>query len=542
VLATLVALALALIVTAVAYAMPPGGPAENRGAAVVTLERRVVPPVGSALPDPGVVRFTGTGYTPGETVFVKVDDGVVEPATAVTGPPNVDTESEGDWFTYFTANSAGTVTGTVNLAAARSGDAARLASGKHHLRLLSNRNDEPRSIHVDFTVDGQLPAAESRNGRVVQLGPGPEVPVAESSPRAWDDIPKLVVGSKVSYSLSGYQAGQQVAVRDRDSANVVTTIQTDGSGKAYGTFDVPAGVQASGGASWFRFVSGGALGGTASEAVTPYAVDRAAPARDVTIVANALRGGTAKLSGTGLKKEAWYQSLDRKSQTITARLDGTGPALVARAANDGTLSADLPIPATTPLGVHRVVVHVGYRAEYDFPQAVLVRDVNVVDKLPAGSGDGSGAGAGSGSGSGSGAGGGSGSGSGSGGGSGSGSGGGSAAGNPNLPRLSSKSLKSDAKGRIAVQLARGTRKLSTTVSLATKAKVAVAGRKRIVTLAKTVRVSVAPGAKALSVRLTLTRQGRALLRAQPRKKGLKVVLTVAPKGARATSTTVTLTR
>lgn len=537
-LATLIA---ALVATP-AMALPPGGPNEQRGGAAITLTARVVQPVGTPNggANVGKVRFTGTGFTDHELVQVKIDDGAVRPDPAARPPaPDGAQPNSDDWFVALEATgAAGTLTGEVDLADVLADDADELLSGKHHLRFVSTYTDggtnRGRSIHADFVLGAVLPKGEVPvAGRAVTLGPGADVPVAQTPARTFDDIPKLLPGSLVPFDATGYTPGQKISIKDRDAGAVLATLTADANGHAATMLPLPADV-AAGGTSWLR-VQGDSATGNQSSHVAPYAVAPAATPSTLDVAATAQRGRGLALAGTGLLKAPFYLTGNpADGQTVTARLDGTGTPFDVRADATGTLAGELPIPADTPLGPHTVDLYVGFRAGSDAPQAVYRRTVEVTEfvanptpetpttpgtpttpttpQTPIAAPPG-----------------------------------GQASTPPQRPgapaperaaHVASSSLRA-AKQRVAVRLGRGSVGRTVAVTVRTRAKVRVGRRSRVVTLAQVTGAALKAGTagQSTTLRLRLTAEGRALLRRVPK---VRVVVRVAPRGAKAFSRTVWL--
>lgn len=155
---------LAIAGATAASAIPPGGAVDNPQGAVAT-----VTPSPAA---PGtVISFTGTGFTEGETVTVKIDDGaILKPGGS-------------DQFAVVTGQAGGTISGTVDLSQAA--PASPVAAGDHWLRFLSSK---PRSLKAAFTV--QVPATNpggstpetTPGGTTTPTTPTPTTPVAPKGP------------------------------------------------------------------------------------------------------------------------------------------------------------------------------------------------------------------------------------------------------------------------------------------------------------------------------------------------------------------------
>lgn len=353
------ALAALALWPATALAIPPGGPSENRGGAVITLDALVVAP-GAA------VAYHGTGFNAGEVVSIKVDDGLVLPQTPAGGA---------DVFATVTAGEDGTIAGSVDLAGVRSDYAAELASGKHLLRFLSGA---PRSIHADFAVTGgALPVATVGTGARAFIGPAADLPVAYLANHPYDDIPKLVAGSVVPYRLSGFDPGSTVSVKVNDGAvpapgvpnGVFGTVTIDANGNAAGTIAVPTTTP---GTSWLRFLAPG------RSVWAPYAVV-ASDGRDIAITTPApAPGSVVAFHGTGLLRspQDYWPADGDGGQTVHVRLDGTGAPL-ALEAGSGTLDGSLRLPDDIAPGTHALVFYVGFVEQADGPQAVLARTFTV---------------------------------------------------------------------------------------------------------------------------------------------------------------------
>lgn len=139
----------------VAAAIPPGGVDEVPGGAVATVTNSPVA-VG------GVVSFSGTGFTEGEQVNVKIDDG------------SVLTSGKTDVFTVATAKADGTVSGVVDLSKAAAD--SPVVAGNHLLRFLSLHNGVRRSLHADFVVGTGASAGTPAAGDAVTPAPGAATP------------------------------------------------------------------------------------------------------------------------------------------------------------------------------------------------------------------------------------------------------------------------------------------------------------------------------------------------------------------------------
>ncbi|WP_022927407.1 hypothetical protein [Patulibacter americanus] len=532
----LLATLLATLFAAPAMALPPGGPNETRNGATLTVNPTFVTPGGT-------VAFSGRGFTPGEVLVVKVDDGDVKPTVVPPTPPG-GVPNATDGFTWVTADGEGAVQGTVNLADTSANDQAKVASGKHHIRLISS---SPRSIHADFAVHPAGPAQNTLSADVA-VAPAADQTVNWGDRGPFVDIAELVPGSLIPYRIKGFGPHQVVGVKVDDlnlpsagiPGGVWTTIQTDADGAASGLLTLPdtLGTPRQGstatpasphgdGSHWLRFL-GGSLENAAGEkgpsrsVAAAYSVDATASPRTADVAVAAQRGRSLSLTGTGLQKRFFYLSNtpgnSGDGQTVTARLDGTGTPFDVRANNDGTLTGAVPIPAGTSLGTHTVDLYVGFRAGSDFPQAVYRRTFEVTEFVPDPTPQPPAA--------------------------------------PPTPtviaipsrptptperaaRVASTSLKA-AKNRIALKISRGSVARKVAVTVRTKAKVRVGKRKKVVTLAKaTTTVRAGTAKQSTTVKLKLTAQGRALLK---RVTKVRVVVRVAPtaKGAKATTRTVWL--
>lgn len=545
-----------------ARAIPPGGAVENRAGASIAVTGDVVKPVTAGDPASGIVAFTGSGFASGEVLLVKIDDGAIAPdkTTRPTPPPNVTPQSD-DWVAIAVATGSGTISGSVDLRNVADADDAKVSTGKHLLRFVSS---QPRSIHADFAVKSTLPASDPglAKGAKVALGPPADLPLSWSATQPFEDIPKFVTGSKVPFRVTGFSPNQTVSVRIDNGAVVAATPQpdptnpggtlptgvwdrfiTDTSGAASGYLNVPTDSSFPG-VHWVRFLaSPTSIGGDNRSLHATYEVDSTAAARTVGVAASGQRGRSVTLTGSGLLKEAFYLNGGAGNtgdgQTVTARIDGTGVPFSVRANNDGSLAGELPIPSDTALGTHKVVLYVGFRANSDFPQTVQERTFEVTEfvpdpvvvtppgttTLPP------------------------------------------ATSNPVVPppaaapvvpatpavpsaptasraaTISSSALRATKRGRVALSLVRPSATTKVAVSVRSKARIRVAGRraKKLVTLvqAKTVTLKAGTAKQRIALSLPLTKEGRAALK---RAKTLKVVVRVAPasKGAKAITKTVNL--
>ncbi len=371
------ALVLAVALPAAASAIPPGGPQENRNGATITVGADVVQP-GS------LVSYTGSGFTAGETLTIKVDDGLVLPVLAsrpeAPAGANPSVPYTADAFAQVVADASGNVSGTVNLAIAQPAFAAELASGKHLLRFVTSA-PAPRSVHVDFAVSSTLPAPVVGSGATAVIGPAADLPVDYMANHPYDDIPKLRAGSVVPYRLTGFSPNQTLSIKINDGAikppgtpdnGVVGTVTTDASGNAAGTIAVPTDTI---GTFWLRFLASG------RSVYAPYAV--VADTGDIQVTQSVLPGTSVGFSGTGLLRSPIdYWPLDNDGgQTVSARLDGTGTPITLKASN-GALAGAVPLPADIPLGTHTVTFFVGFTAQNDGPQKVVTRTFTVVSELP----------------------------------------------------------------------------------------------------------------------------------------------------------------
>jgi hypothetical protein len=545
-------------------ALPPGGPNEQRGGASVTITDRVVQPVGSTTPPPanvtqpvGKVRFTGTGFSEGELVQVKIDDGAVRPDQKVRPPaPEGSQPNSDDWFVAVRATGTpGTISGEVDLADVLAADAPALKAGKHHLRFVSTYGPQGqtkgRSIHADFAISDVLPRPSNVNGGRLTLGPGAAIPVAETPEREYDGIPKLL-GTLVPYAVSGLDPNQVFNLRLNDSQTFLLQDAVAGpDGTASGLVAMPAAASQNPSVNWLRLLTG-TKGGTVRSIVAPFALPRCTLGRSVLVSTTAPQGGTLRVVGTGLLKEAFYLNgtpgNTGDGQTISVVVDGAAAQHI-RADNTGRIDGTIPVPTDAAVDSDvSVTVYSGFRAGSDFPQAVWRRTFRVTAA-------------------------------------------GTDAGplpdpepmaalprecdpateppsdppittTPQAPpavvtppapkpapmpapaperaaRVASTSLKV-AKNRIALELARGSVARKVAVTVRTKAKVRVGKRTKVVTLAKATSTLKAGTAKqSTTLKLKLTAEGRALLK---RVTKVRVVVRVAPtaKGAKATTRTVWL--
>jgi hypothetical protein len=542
----LLATLLAALFAAPAMALPPGGPNEQRGGAMLGVSPTFATPPNAEVETSGIVSFSGQGFTPGEVLVVKVDDGAVRPTTVPATPPG-GVPNATDGFTWVTADGAGAVQGTVDLKQTRAADQPKIAQGKHHLRLISGT---PRSIHADFVVAARATGpTQARGSSAAFVGPGADQPVSWlPGDQPFADIPTFIPGSLIPYRVSGYPAGQTVSIKvdngGPDNPMNPTTPRTDpltggnlpadvwhrfvvgADGTASGVFAGPTDASKAGG-HLLRFLGARTTTEPAPADNTshwaPFAIEAGAASRTVDIAAAAQRGRALSLTGSGLLKTPFYLSYGPGNtgdgQTVTARLDGTGTPFDVRANNDGTLTGALPIPADAALGTHTVDLYVGFRAGSDFPQAVYRRTFEVTEFVPDPTPQ-----------------------------------------PPTTPpapptvtaipsrptpaperaaRVASTSLKV-AKNRIALKLARGSVARKVAVTVRTKAKVRVGKRTKVVTLAKATSTLKAGTAKqSTTVKLKVTAEGRALLK---RVTKVRVVVRVAPtaKGAKPTTRTVWL--
>jgi hypothetical protein len=537
-LATALLLVLAAGVWAtVALAIPPGGPRENRPAGwVVSLDRKVVPSDDATYTNPGKVTFTVSGVPVGTVLNAKIDDGLVLPAAPEAGT---------DVFKVVTVPEGGAATGTIDLATAKEEFRNALRTGRHNVRLVGSGY----SFRLDFVVrkDATINLAAGIGGspgRTAVVGPGPDQPLAWTNltgPYAF--FPQLTVGSLIPYYAAGFAPGQVVRVQVDDGlpnpspitgqpGTVWAVLRADADGAVRGLFDFPPVTGTGGqGSHWLRFLTGATEGGTAGSQYAPFAVKAPTSTRVLDVAASAQRGRALTFSGTGFVREpADYTPIAGTGQTLTARVDGTGPPIDVLADGAGVVSGSVPIPADTPKGVHKLVVYQGFRTESDYPEAVYERSFEVTEFVP----------------------------------------------DPVVttptettpvvttpttttpttttpvtpptttpkPRsakVASTKLKATKTGRVSLSIARPSVTTKATVSVKTKSKVRAPGAKRkaIVTLVKakslTLKAGTAKGRTTVS--LTLTKTARALLK---RSGSLKVVVRVTPKGGKPFTKTLTL--
>lgn len=502
------------------------------GSAWLQVDRTFVPPAGDgSASDPGIVGFSGAGYSPGEVLVVRIDDGEVLPAAAPPIPPGGDPALD-DGFAWVVADGDGRVAGQVDLAGARPADRDTLAAGKHVVRLESSSwfnvlPENPaivarRTLHVDFAVrSGAVPNADLAAD--VKIGPGnwhggswlyrvPFVP--------YSGIPKLTGNSSIPYRIAGFGPHQRVAVKVDDTDlpagslpdGAWAVIETDASGAAVGMLDL-RGLAMQPGAHWLRFVAGAPSfgGGPVRSVAAAYAVidDRSSPPRVVDVAPSVQRGRSLPVTGRGLLKEPFYHvdlpGSIANGQTVRARLKSSGEEpLLAHADNAGSLNGWLPIPRDTPLGPQTVQIYVGFYAGNDFPQLAIERQIEVTDVPP-----------------------------------------------PKdetvppavrWPALTGATrVKATKQHRVSLRLKRGSERVRTTVTVrtASKHRVGASKKRRTVAVAAKRTLTVPAGNGTTKLTLRLTSAARTLLR---QRKSVRVDVRVAPQGGTATTKRITIRR
>ncbi|MEV4421453.1 hypothetical protein AB0L40_15940 [Patulibacter sp. NPDC049589] len=531
-IATTVALVLTVAAglwATVAFAIPPGGPVELHPSGwTAKLDRRVVPSGDATyggVTNPGKVTFTVDGAPAGTEINAKIDDGLVKPAVA---------QAQDIVKTVTVPVGGGPVSGTIDLATdVLPSEVAKLRSGRHNIRLVGSGY----SFRLDFAVRSDLapggPASGSA-GRTAVVGPATDQPLGWANlSEPYGFIPQLQVGSLIPYRATGFDPGQTVVLKVDDNAfptpdpnppvpsdlTIWALLTADSNGVVSGVLDLPSVTAADRqGTHWLRFLTG-LYGGTSGSQFAPFAVKAATNTRVLNVATAAQRGREVALSGTGFKREPDdYTPFPAAGQTLTARLDGTGPAVDIRADGDGNLSGTLPVPADAALGEHTIVFFQGFRKESDYPEAVYRRSVTVTEFVPDKV----------------------------------------IIQPPTVPtettpivvpkpvparpaKVSSKSLKATKKGRVSLSLLRPSVAGKAAVSVTSKKKIRLKGAKKakILTLVKSATFSLKAGtAKQTSVlSLKLTKEARSYLK---RVKSVKVVVKVAPKGGKAFTKTLTL--
>ncbi|MDQ8044592.1 MAG: hypothetical protein AAGC46_04690 [Solirubrobacteraceae bacterium] len=221
---SVVAVALTGTGGSVAAALPPGGAVDNPQGAVA-----------SVAPNPAnlgtVITFSGTGFSAGEQVSVKIDDGKI-----------LKKGSTSDVLTVVEADAAGAVTGTLDLSQVNA--STPVVAGAHNVRFLSGF---PRSLHADFAVVDPAAAPTPTPapgqptptpGAGVQPTPVPAAPAATpvaktggtvvESPITLASTTLTVSKAKVSIGLRAGAAGSAGTVKLRTAARV----KVGGKGKA----------------------------------------------------------------------------------------------------------------------------------------------------------------------------------------------------------------------------------------------------------------------------------------------------------------------
>jgi len=360
-LAGTTALLLLALAPQAAQAIPPGGPLERRDGATVTLGANVVAPGGD-------VTFTGAGFGNASVVSVKLDDGLLLPATG---------DGAADVLLRVTADGSGAISGTIHLAGVRAADQAAVATGVHRLRFLTST--PARSVHADFAVKALTGPPHIPGGATVALSPPADQPLdfpfSGDPDLPYDDLPRLVAGSAIPYRFSGFDANQPMTLKVDDGANLATpTADAGGAGAGYAAADVAVGTH------WIRFLSG-VPSGTARSIRAPFEVVSNA-GRGVLASTSAVPGGNVAFSTTGLTRSpADYVPSPAAGQTLQARLGGQAPVR-ATASAAGVADGLVPVPSGLAPGTYDVAFWVGFAVQNDFPQALFVRRVTVAAALP----------------------------------------------------------------------------------------------------------------------------------------------------------------
>jgi hypothetical protein len=214
------ALAGAITAVSVASALPPGGVAEQPNGAAATVAPNPVTAGTKVL-------FTGTGFSNGEQVSVKIDDGSI-----------LTKDAKSDVLTEVTAAADGTIAGSIDLTQVSA--KTPVVAGAHLLRFLASV-PALRSLHADFTVVGGTTAPTTPEGTTPVAGttpatgstPGTGTAPADAAPVAKDDRGKTVVApvrvtstalavkkSKISLKLSAGVFGSAGKVKVRTAAKV----------------------------------------------------------------------------------------------------------------------------------------------------------------------------------------------------------------------------------------------------------------------------------------------------------------------------------
>lgn len=257
----------AIALPVAASAQPPGGPADNpNGATVVAAPKIIVP---TSLGG-GVVTFSGSGFTVGEVVSVKVDDGKIFPV--IPGGPGA-----ANVFTTATAQADGTISGSVDLGNARPEFQAELTSGKHNLRFLSNHLGTARSTHTDFAITTTAVPRPTVGTAKAFVGP--------ADGDAFGAVPEYAHGVNVElpFRVTGFAPDTVVNIKINDDGKLLPPapvpgapepsvwgqFTTDAAGNYAGSLVVPTNV---GGTYWLRFLAPG------TSVSAPYVVQPAPPA------------------------------------------------------------------------------------------------------------------------------------------------------------------------------------------------------------------------------------------------------------------------
>ncbi len=369
--------ALAAALPASALAIPPGGPGETRNGATVTVSPRLVAPGGT-------VTIAGSGFSPGQTLNVKLDDGLLLPATPAPGGADV--------FLTVVVDGSGNIPAAtdLDLDTVRPADQPAVQDGSHRVRVLSG-SPVARSIHADFAVT-TLSLGPPEN--LVGSGPPPPVPASgfvgppESEllefPAAADpdlpytDIPRLVAGSVVPFRFHDFPAAQLVTLKRNDAAANELQLMSDASGDGAG-YVTPDTTQP--GSNWIRFLTGPPPNQRSVRA--PYAIVPNTDGRGVKITRQVLASGSVAYATKALTRQPVdYVPLSNDGQTFRAQIQGEAP--ITQTANGaGVATGTLALPPGILPGTYTALFTIGFAKQNDFPQAVFARSFDVVAELPA---------------------------------------------------------------------------------------------------------------------------------------------------------------
>jgi hypothetical protein len=371
-----VAVALAAALPATALAIPPGGPGEIRNGATVSVSPRIAAPGGT-------LTIAGSGFTPGQAITVKLDDGLALPTTPAPGGSDV--------FLSLAADGSGNIPAgtTLDLDDVRAADQPAMQDGSHRLRILTST--PARSIHADFAVIG-ISLGPPEN--LVGSGPPPPVPSSgfvappESQllefPNVADpdlpytDIPRLVAGSVVPFRFHDFPLGQLVTLKRNDAAANELQLMPDGSGDGAGFVTPDTSVP---GTAWIRFLTGPPPNQRSVRA--PYAIVPNGDGRDVKVTRQVLASGSVAYATKALTRlPVDYVPLSGEGQTFRAQVVGETP--ITQTANSaGVATGALALPPGVVPGAYTALFTIGFATQNDFPQAVFARAFDVVAELPA---------------------------------------------------------------------------------------------------------------------------------------------------------------